>query len=179
MDIQQYQKDRASELKSFKKDYDDLKVQYTSMLTRAIYEKDPDNQNELIKQVLDINTQLASHVRDFVGQANGKFDPKTISDLTSEIVAYQKEYAEIKASTNKTEVLQRILARENDILSKIVSEFDIFFYLLLGLILVIVILIFMTPGPLSQPLIPQLPSISMSEMDPMFGGLRKVFRGFL
>ena len=92
MDIQQYQKDRASELKSFKKDYDDLKVQYTSMLTRAIYEKDPDNQNELIKQVLDINTQLASHVRDFVGQANGKFDPKTISDLTSEIVAYQKNH---------------------------------------------------------------------------------------
>ena len=178
MDIQQYQKDRASELKAFKKEYDALKVEYTAVLTQAIYEKDPDVQNELIKQVLDINTQLASHVRDFVGQANGKFDPKTIGDLTNEIIAYQKEYAEIKSATNRTEVLKRILSRENDKLNTIMREFNIFFYLLLGLILVIVILIFMTPGSQSQPLIPQLPSTSTFDSEPIVGGLRKIFREY-
>jgi hypothetical protein len=178
MDIQQYQKDRGAELKAFKKEYDDLKVQYTSVLTQAIYEKDPDAQNELIKQVLDINSQLAAHVRDFVGQANGKFDPKTISDLTKEIVAYQKEYAEIKEATNKTEVLQRVLNRESQALNIMIGEFNIFFYLLLGLSLFIVILIFMTPGPSTQPLIPQLSSTSMFDSNSMMGGMRKVFQGY-
>jgi hypothetical protein len=178
MDIQQYQKDRATELKAFKKEYNDLKVQYTALLTQAIYEKDPDAQNELVKQVLDINTQLASHVRDFVGQANGKFDPKTISDLTKEIIAYQKEYAEIKSATNRTEVLQRVLNRETETLNTIMGEFNIFFYMLLGMILIIVMLIFMTPGPPAQPLIPQLSSTSMFDSDSMLGGMRKVFRGY-
>jgi hypothetical protein len=178
MDIQQYQKDRASELKAFKKEYDDLKVQYTTVLTQAVYEKDPDAQNELVKQVLDINSQLAAHVRDFVGQANGKFDPKTIGDLTKEIVAYQKEYAEIKEATNKTEVLKRILSRESQALNIMMGEFNIFFYLLLGMILLIVILIFMTPGTQSQPLIPQLSSTSMFDSNPIMGGMRKVFREY-
>jgi len=178
MDIQQYQKDRAAELKAFKKEYDVLKVQYTSVLTQAIYEKDPDAQNELIKQVLDINSQLAAHVRDFVGQANGKFDPKTISDLTNEILAYQKEYEEIKSATNRTEVLQRVLSRENEKLNIIMGEFNIFFYMLLGMILLIVMLIFMTPGPSSQPLIPQLSSTSTFGPESMMGGMRKIFRGY-
>lgn len=178
MDIQQYQKDRAAELKVFKKEYDELKVQYTTVLTQAIYEKDPDAQNELIKQVLDINSQLAAHVRDFVGQANGKFDPKTISDLTNEILAYQKEYEEIKSATNRTEVLQRVLSRENEKLNIIMGEFNIFFYMLLGMILVIVVLIFMTPGPPAQPIIPQLSSTSMFDSESMMGGMRKIFRGY-
>jgi hypothetical protein len=161
MDINQYQKDRNAELSAFKKEYTDMKVQYTNLLTQAVYERDPSAQASLVKQVLEINSTLAAHVREFLSESTGKFDPKTIADLTDDIIRYQKEYTEIKNASDKTKTLQNILNKETVKLEATRSEFNIFLGLLLGGILIVLILIFTTyskPTPVPDL---QLPNTSM------------------
>lgn len=178
MDITQYQKDRAADLKKFKDEYDESKLEYTRLLSEAVYETDPSLQEGLVKQILELNSQLAAQVREFVGQSNGKFDPKTISDMTNDIVMYQKEYSDLQANQNREKVLHTILNKESEKLTDIRSGFNLYLALLLGGILLIVILIFITP---SSPLISvqefQSPSTSMTEMGKMVGGMTKKFLG--
>jgi hypothetical protein len=170
MDITQYQKDRASELRAFKEEYTELKNKYKLLLNQAIF----DERDDLVQEILDVNTQIAAHVRNFIAQAGNKFDPQTISDLTSEIIRYQTEYAELKASRDKKKTFTTILNKQSEKLSKATDEFNFFLAILLGGIVFIVMLIFVTP---STPLIPSedflSPSTSMSEMGTTVGGMMR------
>jgi len=144
MDISQYQKDQASELKKFRKEYSDLKSIYSQLLTQAAYETDTGKQAELVKQILSTNSGLAQHVRDFVQSSRGKFDPALISELTADIIRYQKEFDAIQSASDKSSALQNILNKEKIQLNELHSQFNIWLGVLLGGIVIILILIFKT-----------------------------------
>jgi len=171
MDITQYQKDRAAELKIFRQEYTELKNNYDRLLNQAIF----DQRDDLVVQILEVNAQIAEHVRDFVGQAQGKFDPQTISDLTQEIIRYQREYEEVKSSRDRKKTFQKILNKQTHQLYEVRNEFNFFLSLLLSGIAFIVLMIFVTP---STPLISvqefQSPSTSIQEMNEVMGGMMRV-----
>jgi len=100
MDISQYQKNRSSELKKFRKEYSDLKKVYSQLLTQAVYETDTAKQAELVKQILSTNSSLAQHVREFIQTSRGKFDPAVISELSADIIRYQKEFEAIQSASD-------------------------------------------------------------------------------
>lgn len=144
MDISQYQKDRASELKKFRKEYSDLKSTYSQLLTQAVYETDTGKQAGLVKQILSTNSGLAQHVREFVQSSKGKFDPALISELTADIIRYQKEFDAIQSASDKSAALQNILNKEKIQLNELHSQFNIWLGVLLGGIVIILVLIFKT-----------------------------------
>jgi hypothetical protein len=144
MDISQYQKDRESEMKKFRKEYSDLKSTYSQLLTQAVYETDPGKQAELVKQILSTNSALAQHVREFVQGSRGKFDPAIISELTADIIRYQKEFDSIQSASDKSSALQNILNKEKIQLADLHSQFNIWLGVLLGAIVIILVLIFKT-----------------------------------
>jgi hypothetical protein len=150
MDIKQYQKDRKKELASFKRDYDELKLKYNRLLNEAVYEKDESIRDQLVKQVLSVNSELAEHVRGFISNSTDKFDTAMINSLTNELIAYQNEATEIKNSTDKISALQRILHKKSTKLESIRWEFNMFLSLLLGGIVVVLYLIFITPTRLER-----------------------------
>jgi hypothetical protein len=144
MDISKYQRDRASELKQFHTDYTDLKTQYNTLLSRAVYETDTGIQATLVKQVLSVNSSLAAHVREFIQGSRGKFDPELISELSADIIRYQKEFEDIQSASDKTTVLKNVLDKEKNQLNALHTQFDLYLGLLLGGIVIILILIFRT-----------------------------------
>jgi predicted TIM-barrel fold metal-dependent hydrolase len=172
MDINQYQKDRDSDLQNFKKEYAESRAEYTRLLSLAVYEPDPEKQTALVQQVMELNTQLAAMVRAFIGSSNDKFDPKTIADMTKEIMMYQKEYNELKDSKTKQASFESIYDREDEKLSRTRRQFNMFLSILLAGILFIVIMIFITPsGPLISPQEFQSPNTSMTELGATVGGM--------
>lgn len=150
MDIIKYQKDRDAELSEFKKEYTDLKVQYMRDLTDAIYEKDPEKQNELVQAVISTNTQLAQHVRDFLSKAGSKYDPAVTSQLTKDIIDYQNETRELNESKHKTDTMQNLLTKNQSELDTLKTNFNIFLGLLIVGILVVIFLIFKSSSNLSR-----------------------------
>lgn len=159
-----YKKDRDQELKTFQKEYDELKSQYTTFLTQAVYETDPTKQGDLVKQVLSVNSSLAQHVREFIQNSRGKFDSTIIAKLTNDILQYQKEFDQIQKSSNKAQVLREILNKEKFELSALHDQFNAWLYAILGAILFLLVLIFRTSLiELSKTVAQQLPSISMTD----------------
>lgn len=142
MDVLRYQVGREKELEDFQKEYTDLKIQYSQLLTQAAYENDTVKQGDLVKQLLSVNSTLAQHVRDFVQKAGGKFDPELISKLTSDIIRYQKEFANIQTSSNKSRSLQLMLNKERSQLVDLDNSFFMWLCILLGLIGIVLMLIF-------------------------------------
>ena len=142
MDILRYQVGRQKELEDFQKDYADLKIQYSQLLNQAAYENDSGKQADLVKQLLTVNSTLASHVRDFIQRSSGKFDPNLISTLTSDIIRYQKEFADIQSSSNKSRTLQLMLNKERNELVDLDNSFFMWLCILLGLIGIVLMLIF-------------------------------------
>ena len=172
MDINQYQKDRESDLQNFKKEYAESKAEYTRLLSLAVYEPDTEKQSELVKQVMELNTQLAAMIRSFIGGSTDKFDPKTISDMTNEIMKYQKEYDELKEKRTKQASFETIYDRENEKLFRTRRQFNIFLSMLLAGIVFIIAMIFITPsGRLISTQEFQSPSTSISEMGATVGGM--------
>ena len=142
MDVLRYQVGRQKELEDFQKEYADLKIQYSQLLTQAAYENDSSKQADLVKQLLSVNSSLAGHVRDFVQKAGGKFDADLISKLTSDIIRYQKEFADIQSSSNKSRTLQLMLNKERNQLVDLDNSFFMWLCILLGLIGIVLMLIF-------------------------------------
>ena len=164
MDISQYQKDRAAELKKFRKEYSDLKSTYSQLLTQAVYETDLGKQSELVKQILSINSGLAQHVREFVQNSKGKFDPALISELTADIIRYQKEFEAIQSASDKAVALQDILNKDTKDLTDLHSQFNIWLGVLLACIVIILVLIFKTSlSQLSQAAASLMSSTSTTE----------------
>lgn len=111
MEVREFQDSRNAELDSFQKQYISLKQQYSSTLSSAINEKDPEKQQELIGQVQSLNTQMADEVRSILGVLNKgseKFDPKTLDSLTDDLIRYQKDYAEIEKTKDRVNTLKLI-----------------------------------------------------------------------
>lgn len=113
MEVREFQDSRKAELDDFQKQYITLKEQYSSTLSSAINETDPEKQQELIGQVQQINSQIAEEVRGILGVLNKgteAFDPKTLDDLTADLIKYQKDYAEIEKTKDRVNTLKLIHA---------------------------------------------------------------------
>lgn len=143
-----------------------MKTQYTSRLTQAVYETDSGKQAELVKQVLSINSELAQHVRGFVQSSRGKFDPALISELTADIIRYQKEFEAIEKSSDKSKALRGILNKEQEELSVLHKSFNMYLGIFLGLITLVLVLIFRTSiTQMTQAIADTVSSTSTSETE--------------
>lgn len=147
MDIQKFRNDRSTELSDFKKQYIFLKSEYSSALTSAIQEQDPARQQELIQQVLSLNSSMTSELRDIIAKinqgANG-FNPRELNDLTKDLISYQKEYQEIEQTKDKVNTLKRIQQTTTSKLGVASTMYNVYIVLIVALLLVVVFLIFKT-----------------------------------
>lgn len=142
MDLVAFQKKRDNELSEFENDYFSQKQKYVALISNAISETDPSEQSGLVEQILEINKELSSLVRDFISkQTQGTgYDEKSVLDLTNELIKYQQEYDQIRSNSDRIVTLKKILNEDKNKLSNLEGQFNI----LLGLIGVgILIILFM------------------------------------
>jgi hypothetical protein len=111
MEIKEFQDSRNLKLAEFETGYNFLKTQYSSTLLSAIQESDPAAQQQLISRVLELNGELSSQVRTILSdlnQGSGSFNPKTLDDLTNDLIVYQKQYQEIQTNKDRLQTLKMI-----------------------------------------------------------------------
>ena len=111
MEIKEFQDSRNAKLVEFQKGYDFLKKEYSSTLLAAIQETDPAAQQQLVSRILQLNTELSNQVREILTDLNqgaGSFNPKTLDDLTNDLIEYQKQYHEIQNNKDKLQTLKLI-----------------------------------------------------------------------
>jgi uncharacterized membrane protein (DUF106 family) len=149
MDIKKFQDSRNTKLFGFEKQYTSLKNQYSSALSNAIKEPDVKKREPLVEKVLSINGQMSATVKDFMSSLNEgteKFDPKTLSDLTNDLIQYQKDYNEIKESNDKLQTLKIIQNTTDANLSSAEWMYNLYLFGLIALIFLVIYLVFMTPS---------------------------------
>ena len=148
MDILQYQQDRTSELTEFEQDYSQLKAQYMSLLSDAIYEKDPEKQALMVQMVLRLNSELSAHVKSFIGSiGKKKYSSTTVEDLTREIIEYQEEHTSLEKATDEVQTLKDILANRKDSLKSVKFEYNILLSILLVAIVIVLFMIMRSSMP--------------------------------
>ena len=111
MEVKKFQDSRNAEFDSFKKQYEFLKTQYAKTLESALRESDPGEQQMLISNIQQINSQLTEELHGILNilhKGSGGFDEKEIDDLTKDLVQYQRQYEEIEKSKDKVMTLKRI-----------------------------------------------------------------------
>ncbi len=147
MDIQKFQDSRERELDSFQKTYSDLKSQYSQLTLGAIQETDPEKQQTMIQDILSLNTELSSQLRNILGILNKGvtgYNTTTIDQLTNELIKYQKQYKEIVEAKDRSTTLKLIHTTTSKNLEDASQEFNIYLIVLAVLCLVIIFLIVRT-----------------------------------
>ena len=147
MDVQKFRDSRAAELSDFKKQYNFLKTEYSSALSSAIQESDAEKQQALIQQVLTLNSNMSSELRDILSKLNQGaqgFDPKELDDLTKELIQYQKDYQEIEQSKDKVNTLKMIQSGAQTKLVTATNMYYVYVAILIGLSFVVIYLVFRT-----------------------------------
>jgi hypothetical protein len=144
MDIKEFTDSRNSQLADFQKQYSYLKTEYSTAVLAAIQETDPEKQQTLIERILAVNQELSSQLKDILGVLNKgseSFDSKTLSDLTADLIAYQKEFQDIQASNDRLTTLKRIQAINSKKLGSVQTTYYVYLGALILLSLVIVYLV--------------------------------------
>lgn len=147
MDVQRFRDSRESELSDFKKQYNFLKSEYSSVLSSAIQESDPASQQNLIQQVLQINSSMADELRSIISKLNQGsqgFDPKQLNDLTQDLIQYQKDYAELEQSKDKVNTLKMIREANSKKVGTAMTMFNIYVAIFIGLAFIVTFLVFKT-----------------------------------
>jgi len=147
MEIKEFQDSRNSKLADFQKGYNFLKTQYSTTLLAAIQEPDPAAQQKLISNVLDINSELSSQVRGIItdlNQGSGSFDPKTLDQLTADLIEYQKQYHEIQNNKDKLQTLKLIYSSSKTKLQETEFMYNMYLAALIILIFVLIYLVMRT-----------------------------------
>jgi hypothetical protein len=160
MEVKEFRDSRKTELDEFQKKYTFLKQEYSKTLSQAIQEKDSSVQDQLIAQIKQINSQLVEEISLILGILNKgseDFDPKTLDDLTNELIQYQKEYAELEKSRDKVNTLKMI---KTNTLAKLNSETWSFYFYISVLILLCFFIVFL----IIQSSFVQLPTIFSTKM---------------
>ena len=149
MDIKRFQDARSTKLSSFENQYATLKKQYSDALLSAINEPDTTKRDPLVQKVLSLNTEMSSAVKDIMSSSNEgteKFDAKTLSELTNDLIQYQKDYNEIQESKDKLETLKIIKNTTTDNLSSAEWMYNFYLFGLIALILLVIYLVLVTPS---------------------------------
>ena len=147
MDIKKFQDSRDSKLAEFQKTYNFLKTEYSSNLLSAIQERDPAQQQQLISRVLDINSELSNELRDILNvlnQGSGSFDPKTLTDLTNDLIEYQKQYQQIQQAKDKLQTLKSIFSTNQQNLAQATTMYNVYLGALIVLCIVVVFMVIRT-----------------------------------
>lgn len=147
MEIKQFQTARDTKLAEFQKEYNFLKTQYSSTLLAAIQEPDPASQQKLVSTVLQLNTELSNQVRSILtdlNQGSDSFDPKTLDDLTNDLIEYQKQYQEIQNNKDKLQTLKQIYATNKEKLKETTLMYNIYLGALILLTFLVIIYVMRT-----------------------------------
>lgn len=149
MDIKKFQDARNTKLSNFEKQYALLKTQYSSALATAIREPDLTKRDPLVQKVFSVNSEMSSAVRDIVSSLNEgseKFDPKTITDLTNDLIQYQKDYNDLQESNDKLQTLKIIQNTTQENLDSAEWMYNFYLFSLILLIFIVIWLAFSTPS---------------------------------
>lgn len=144
MDIKEFTDSRNAQLADFQKQYAYLQSEYSTAVLAAIQESDPEKQQTLIQRALAVNQELSSQLKDILGVLNKgaeSFDSKTLSDLTADLISYQKEFQEMQASSDKLSTLKRIHATNSENLGSVQTMYTVFLGVLIFLCVVVVFLV--------------------------------------
>ncbi len=147
MEIKQFQDSRNTQLDEFEKGYNFLKTQYSSSVLAAIQESDPAAQQQLISKILEINSELSDQVRNILTELNkgqDSFNPKTLEDLTADLINYQQQYQEIQKNKDKLQTLKLIYSSSKQKLQDTTTMYNIYLGVLILLTFVVVFLVFKT-----------------------------------
>lgn len=147
MEIKEFQESRNARLIEFEQSYDFLKKEYSRALLAAIQEQDPSSQQELISTVLDINSELSSQVSDILSDLNKgteRVDPKTLDDLTNDLILYQQQYQQIQINKDKLQTLKLIYASNKTKLDTVTNMYNIYLGILVLLTFLVLFLVVRT-----------------------------------
>lgn len=148
MEIKEFRDSRNSRLDEFRETYTSLKTQYSSTLLAAIQESDPEKQQQLVSEVLGINAELSNELRGIISDLNKKtpgFDPKTLEDLTNDLIEYQKQYHEIQEGKDRLQTLKIIQADNQKKLTETRTMFNVYLIALVVLTLIVALLVLRSP----------------------------------
>ena len=129
MEIKEFRDSRNSRLDEFRESYNSLKSQYSSTLLAAIQESDPEKQQQLVSEVLGINAEMSNELREIISDLNKKtpgFDPKTLEELTNDLIEYQKQYHEIQEGKDRLQTLKIIQADNQKKLTETRTMFNVY-----------------------------------------------------
>lgn len=147
MEIKDFQESRNAQLIEFDKSYDFLKKEYSRSLLAAINEKDPAAQQQLISTVLNINSELSSLVSDILSELNKGtegVDPKTLDDLTNDLIIYQQQYQQIQMNKDKLQTLKLIYSSNKTKLETVTNMYNIYLGILVLLTFLVLFLVIRT-----------------------------------
>jgi hypothetical protein len=144
MDVQRFRDSRQQKLDEFKQKYSFLRSQYSRTLLAAIQEQDPQSQQEMISQLLSVNAEMVDELKTILGDLNrgqDSFSPKTIGELTNDLIQYQKDYAEIEKSRDRVGTLKMIHSQQSGQLNSATTMFNIYVGVLLALAFLVAYLV--------------------------------------
>jgi hypothetical protein len=133
--------------------YTSLKEQYYKLISEALNEHDTSKQQDIIKQILDTNTLLATEIRTYISQETQKpNNPEELQQLTNELLNIQKEFLKIQETKDYKTTLDMILHNDQSRLFNLKTKLNIFLVLLGLSIVYILYMIFR----LSMPTLPTI-----------------------
>ena len=133
--------------------YTSLKEQYYKLISEALNESNAEKQQDIIKQILDTNTLLATEIRTYVSeQAQKPNNPEELQELTNELLNIQKEFLKIQETKDYKTTLEMILHNDQSRLFNLKTKLNIFLVLLGLSIVYILYMIFR----LSMPTLPTI-----------------------
>jgi hypothetical protein len=131
--------------------YTSLKEQYYKLIAEALNEPNAEKQQDIIKQILDTNTLLATEIRTYVSeQTQTQNNPEELQQLTNELLNIQKEFLKIQETKDYKTTLDMILHNDQSKLFNLKTKLNIFLVILGLSILYILYMIFR----LSMPTLP-------------------------
>jgi len=143
MDVKKFQDSRELTLKTFQTKFNDIQTTYRSTIQAAIQEIDPAKQNDLVEQVLSLNAEMSSELKEILATMNTdtKFSPAILNELTQKLIEYQKQYDEINKGKDRIQTLQMILTTTRKKLHDTIWMYNFYLAALLILICVIIFMI--------------------------------------
>lgn len=111
--------------------YAETKQKYYDTMREA-KEAGPDKQPELIQHLLELNSELAKQVREFIASK------PTDRDLEPELKIIQQEYLKVQESTDKKKTLEIILNEDQLKIKNIKWQFNLLLFFL-GLSIVTIV----------------------------------------
>jgi signal transduction histidine kinase len=158
MEADNFKKSRDSKLSEFHTTYNTLQTQYSSALLAAIQEEDSEMQQELIQEVLNVNSEMTDQVRTIIGELHrGKstVDTTALDKLKQDLIDYQKQHNEIQQSEDKLTTLKMIQYASKEKIDQAYWMYFMYLFALITLIFIVSYLVIRTPGYFTSMTTPQ------------------------